>query len=143
MQQPPEPRFLDDRPAYWAEHTPDNEAMTYLSRSWTWSQWYERIRRCAGALQARGIGRGDVLAFLDKNHPACVEVTVAASSLGAAAAIINFRLAGEEMDYVLNDCGAKLLVVSGFTSRAQTGRGAIQETSVRTMPGMSKSASER
>lgn len=111
MQQPPEPRFLDDRPAYWAEHTPDNEAVAYLGRSWTWAQWYDRIRRCAGALKERGIGRGDVVAFLDKNHPACVEVTIAASSLGAAAAIINFRLAGEEMDYVLNDCGAKLLVV--------------------------------
>lgn len=31
--------------------------------------------------------------------------------------------------------GAKLLVVSGFTSRAQSGRGAIQETSLLTMPG--------
>lgn len=111
MQQPPEPRFLDDRPAYWAEHTPDAEAVTYLGRSWTWSQWYDRIRRCAGALTERGIGRGDVVAFLDKNHPACVETTIAAASLGAATAIINFRLAGEEMDYVLNDCGAKLLVV--------------------------------
>ncbi len=30
--------------------------------------------------------------------------------------------------------GAKLLVISGFTSRAQSGRGAIQETGVRTMP---------
>lgn len=30
--------------------------------------------------------------------------------------------------------GAKLLVISGFTSRAQAGRGAIQETGVRTMP---------
>ncbi|WP_167106523.1 long-chain-fatty-acid--CoA ligase [Mycobacterium sp. DL592] len=111
MQQPPEPRFLDDRPAYWAEHTPDREAVAYLGRSWTWAQWYDRIRRCAGALKDRGIGRGDVVAFLDKNHPACVEVTIAASSLGAAAAIINFRLAADEMDYVLNDCGAKLLVV--------------------------------
>ncbi|WP_059015739.1 long-chain-fatty-acid--CoA ligase [Mycobacterium sp. M26] len=111
MQQPPEPRFLDDRPAYWAEHTPDNEAVSYLGRSWTWSQWYDRIRRCAGALAERGIGRGDVVAFLDKNHPACVETTIAAASLGAATAIINFRLAGEEMDYVLNDCGAKLLIV--------------------------------
>ncbi len=111
MPQPPEPRFLDDRPAYWAEHTPDNEAISYLGRSWTWAQWYDRIRRCAGALAERGIGRGDVVGFLDKNHPACVETTVAAASLGAATAIINFRLAGDEIDYVLNDSGAKLLIV--------------------------------
>jgi acyl-CoA synthetase (AMP-forming)/AMP-acid ligase II len=108
---PPEPRFLDDRPTYWAEHKPDGEAVSYLSRSWTWAQWNDRIRRLGGALVERGVGRGDVVAFLDKNHPACVELTIAAASIGAATAVINFRLAGDEMDYVLNDSGAKLLIV--------------------------------
>ena len=111
MQAPPEPRFLDDRLAYWAEHKPDGEAISYLNRSWTWSQWNDRVRRLAGALASRGIGRGDVVSFLDKNHPACVETTLAAATLGAATAIINFRLAGDEIDYVLNDSGAKLLIV--------------------------------
>ncbi|MET0453599.1 MAG: AMP-binding protein, partial [Mycobacterium sp.] len=104
-------RFLDDRPAHWAKTKPDDEAITYLERSWTWGQWNDRVRRLAGALAERGIGRGDVVAFLDKNHPACVELTVAAASLGAANAIINFRLAADELDYVLNDSDAKLLVV--------------------------------
>ena len=111
MAQPDEPRFLDDRPAHWAKATPDGVAITYLSRTWTWAEFDDRIRRCAGALAQRGIGRGDVVAFLDKNHPACVETTIAAASLGAATAIINFRLAGDETDYVLNDSGAKLLIV--------------------------------
>jgi acyl-CoA synthetase (AMP-forming)/AMP-acid ligase II len=52
-----------------------------------------------------------VVAFLDKNHPACVELTLAAASLGAATAVINFRLAEDELDFVLNDCGAKVLLV--------------------------------
>ena len=111
MQQPPEPRFLDDRPAYWAANKPDEVAVIYLDRKWTWAQFDDRIRRLAGALAERGIGRGDVIAFLDKNHPACLETTIAAASLGAATAIVNFRLAGSEMDYVLNDSGAKLLIV--------------------------------
>ncbi|WP_179466195.1 long-chain-fatty-acid--CoA ligase [Mycolicibacterium vinylchloridicum] len=106
----PQPRFLDDRLTHWAQHKPDGEAVSYLGRSWTWAQWNDRIRRLAGALAARGIGRGDVVAFLDKNHPACVELTLAASSIGAATAVINFRLAADEMDYVLNDSGAKLLI---------------------------------
>lgn len=111
MQQPPEPRFLDDRLAYWAQTKPDATAMSYLSRTWTWAQFNDRVRRLAGALAERGIGRGDVVAFLDKNHPACIETTLAAASLGAATAIINFRLAGDETDYVVNDCGAKLIIV--------------------------------
>ena len=105
------PRFLDERVAHWAATKPDDEAITYLSRTWTWSQFDDRIRRVAGALTARGVGRGDVVAFLDKNHPACVEVTLGAASLGAATAIVNFRLAADEIDYVLNDSGAKVLFV--------------------------------
>ena len=109
--QAPQPRFLDDRLAHWAKTNPDGEAISYLGRSFTWAQFDDRVRRLAGALAQRGIGRGDVVAFLDKNHPACVETTLAAASLGAATAIINFRLAGSEMDYVLNDSGAKLMIV--------------------------------
>ncbi len=106
-----DPTFLDDRLAHWAEATPDAEAFTYLGRTWTWAEWNDRVRRLAGALKAKGIGRGDVVSFLDKNHPACVELTMAAASLGAANAIINFRLAGDEVDYAVNDSGARLLLV--------------------------------
>ena len=106
-----DPRFLDERTAHWADVTPDAEAITYLGRTWTWAQWNDRIRRLAGALAERGVSRGDIVAFLDKNHPACLELTLAAASLGAANAIVNFRLAADELDYVLNDSGAKVLIV--------------------------------
>ncbi len=107
----PTPRFLHDRFAHWAQATPDGEAFTYLGRTWTWAESWTRVRRLAGALQRLGIGRGDVVSFLDKNHPACVELTQACSLLGAANAIINFRLAGDEIDYAVNDSGASVLVV--------------------------------
>ncbi|QLL08250.1 long-chain-fatty-acid--CoA ligase [Mycobacterium vicinigordonae] len=106
-----DPRFLDERVAHWAATKPDDEAIDYLDRKWTWAQWNDRVRRLAGALTDFGVKRGDVVAFLDKNHPACVELTFAAASLGAANAIINFRLAADELDYVLNDSGAKVLIV--------------------------------
>ncbi|MBX5487734.1 MAG: long-chain-fatty-acid--CoA ligase [Mycolicibacterium hassiacum] len=105
------PRFLDERAAYWAATKPDELAFDFLDRTWTWAEWNDRVRRLAGALADRGVGRGDVVAFLDKNHVACVETTLAAASLGAANAIINFRLAADELDYVINDSDAKLLIV--------------------------------
>lgn len=107
----PAPGFVDERLAWWAEHAPDAEAVVYGDRTWTWSEWDDRVRRAAGGLQEAGIGRGDVVAFLDKNHPACVEISLAAGSLGAANAIINWRLAGDEIDYAVNDSGARVLVV--------------------------------
>lgn len=85
--------------------------MTYLGRTWTWREWNDRVRRAAGALRALGIGRGDVVSFLDKNHPACVEISLAAASIGAANAIINWRSAGDEVDYAVNDSGARVLFV--------------------------------
>ncbi|WP_028650533.1 long-chain-fatty-acid--CoA ligase [Nocardioides halotolerans] len=112
----PDPTFVDDRVSHWAEHLPDAPAFTYApspgqSRTWTWREWEDRVRRCAGGLQALGVGRGDVVGFLDKNHPACVELSMAAASLGAANAIVNWRSAGDEVDYAVNDSGAKVLLV--------------------------------
>lgn len=105
------PRFVDEAMAHWARETPDAEALSYLGRTFTWAQWDERVRRNAGALRSLGVGRGDVVAFLDKNHPACVETSLGAASIGAANAIINWRLAGDEIDYAVNDSGAVVLVV--------------------------------
>ena len=106
-----QPVFLTDRLQQWARQQPDETAVTYLNRSWTWSQWWDRVRRLAGALQDMGIGRGDVVSFLDKNHPSCVELTFACSLVGAANAIVNFRLVGDEVDYAVNDAGSRVLLV--------------------------------
>ncbi len=64
----PDPRFLDERLAHWAETKPDTEAMTYLGRTWTWAEWNDRVRRLAGALTERGIKRGDVIALCNRRR---------------------------------------------------------------------------
>jgi len=107
----PVPTFVDDRLAHWASADPDGDCMTYGQRTWTWAQFHDRVRRVAGGLRDLGVGRGDVVAFLDKNHPACVELSLGAGLIGAANAVVNWRLAGEEVGFTLNDCGAKVLVV--------------------------------
>ena len=106
---PPEMEFMTDAVAHWAAVQPDAEALTYREVRWTWGQWHDRIRRVAGGLAARGVGHGGRVAFLDKNNPACLEVSLGAGLLGAASAVINWRLAAGEMDYVINDSGASVL----------------------------------
>src|SRR6266508_5751274 len=97
---------------------PDEVALAYAGRTWTWAQLRDRILRLAGGLRAEGIGDGDRVAFLDKNHPACLETTFAASLLGAAHAVVNFRLSREELAYVINDSTAAVLIVGHELSAA-------------------------
>ncbi len=100
---------MTDAVARWAAVQPGAEALTYGPVRWTWAQWDDRIRRVAGGLAALGVGRGGRVAFLDKNNPACLEVCLGAGLLGAAAAVVNWRLAAGELDYVINDSGATVL----------------------------------
>jgi acyl-CoA synthetase (AMP-forming)/AMP-acid ligase II len=95
----------------WAAEAPGCEALAFGEQSWTWAQLEDRIRRAAGALRASGLGPGDHLAVLDKNHPACLELTLAASLIGAANVVVNFRLAPEELAHVLDDSTAQVVVV--------------------------------
>src|SRR5437763_7097326 len=91
--------------------SPDRVALAFGDRAWTWSELRDRILRLASALSTEGVGEGDRIAFLDKNHPACLETTFAASLLGAAHAVVNFRLSREELAYVINDSTAEILIV--------------------------------
>ena len=104
-------RFITDALERWAQTRPNQEAIAYGERRWTWAQWHERVRRAAGGLAAIGVGHGDRVAFLDKNHPACLEVSLGAGLLGAVNAVVNWRLAGDELDYMINDSGATVLFV--------------------------------
>jgi acyl-CoA synthetase (AMP-forming)/AMP-acid ligase II len=107
----PDATYLSDFHQHRAEQDPDGRCWTYLDRTWTWAQAWDDVRRFAGALQAEGITRGDRIAFLDKNNPAILMATQASCLLGSANAIVNWRLAGDELDYVINDAGARILFV--------------------------------
>jgi acyl-CoA synthetase (AMP-forming)/AMP-acid ligase II len=106
---PPKVEFMTDAIAHWAAAQPDAEALTYRETRWTWAQWNDRIGRVAGGLATLGLRRGSRVAFLDKNNPACLEVSLGAGLIGAANAVINWRLAAGELDYVINDSGASVL----------------------------------
>ncbi len=93
------------------EQFSDSEAVRYGEQSWTWRRLDERVRRGAAAQRAAGLSPGDRVAFLDKNHPACVETTLACALAGTANAVVNFRLAAEEISYVINDAAARVLFV--------------------------------
>jgi acyl-CoA synthetase (AMP-forming)/AMP-acid ligase II len=91
--------------------TPDREAVRVGDRAWTWREFADRIDRNAAAQLAAGLRPGDRVAYLDKNDPACLETTFACLRAGTANAVVNFRLAPDEIRYIINDAQARIVFV--------------------------------
>ena len=72
----------------------------------------------AAALSERGIRAGDRVAIMMTNRPEFLETMFAANALGAIVVPVNFRLAPDEIAYILTDSGASLLVVEEATAAA-------------------------
>jgi acyl-CoA synthetase (AMP-forming)/AMP-acid ligase II len=107
----PDLPLVGDALEHWARTTPDAEAMVFGDRRWTWAQWRDRVRRATGVLRGRGVRRGDVVAFVDRNHVACLEISLGGAAAGAATAVLSWRLSTDELAYVLDDCGAQVVFV--------------------------------
>ena len=65
----------------------------------------------ANLLAANGVGPQDRVAFLDKNGIEHFEVFFGAALLNAVCVDVNWRLAAPEVEYIVNDAEAKVLVV--------------------------------
>ena len=90
---------------------PDHVSTVYEGRSFTWSQTYERCRRFASFLAARGIGRGDTVAAMLPNLPAMNEAHFAVPMAGAVLNALNIRLDAASLAFQLDHGGAKVLLV--------------------------------
>ncbi|PMR74782.1 long-chain-fatty-acid--CoA ligase [Billgrantia endophytica] len=97
--------------AFHARRRPMHTAIVYGEDRVSYRAFDQRIRRLAALLAQRGIGEGDVVALFMKNSPAFLEIAFAASHVGAVFLPVNFRLAADEVSYILADAGAKLLFV--------------------------------
>src|SRR5437868_10806725 len=96
--------------AFHARRTPDRTALKYRGEDISYADFDGRIRKTAGWLAARGIGRGDVVAALMKNSAAFLELVFAASHIGAVFLPINYRLSADEVGYIVGNSGARLLI---------------------------------
>ena len=91
----------------------------HTGRKLTYAALDGRIDRLAGALAARGIGRGDRVALLAPNGTEYFELQFACGRLGAIMLPLNWRLAVPELRYILGDATPSLLVHdAGFAEAA-------------------------
>ncbi len=81
----------------------------------------QRCMRSAAALQAAGVGDGDVVALLMHNSPQAMELMVAARHLGAQWCPVNWHFLADELQHILDDSGAKVLIADAALLAALPG----------------------
>ncbi|MEU2621386.1 o-succinylbenzoate--CoA ligase [Streptomyces sp. NPDC007157] len=101
---------LGSWPARRARKTPHRTALVHGEQATDYDTLYTRTTRLAHVLRARGVRRGDRVAYLGPNHPAHLETLFAAGTLGAVFVPLNTRLACPEIAYQLADSGARALL---------------------------------
>jgi fatty-acyl-CoA synthase len=96
--------------AFHARQAPERCALKYRGEEISYAAFHSRIQTVGGWLASRGIGPDDVVAVLMKNSPAFLDIAFAASHIGAIFLPINFRLASDEIAYIVENSGARLLI---------------------------------
>jgi fatty-acyl-CoA synthase len=73
----------------------------------------ERAERLARALRHLGVGEGDRVGTFSWNNQEHVEAYLAVPSMGAVLHTLNIRLFPEQLAYVINHAGDKVVIVDG------------------------------
>lgn len=107
------PEFKFDWLQEWSKYAPQSIALKDGSsgQEWSYRALYELSQSTAVHLETKlGIKKGDRVAVLSKNHWRYFVLYFALQRLGAILVPINFRLAAQEIEYVLKDSGAKVFI---------------------------------
>ena len=103
-----------------AKKFPDKVAVKDADRSYTFAQINERSNRLANSLLGLGLTKGDKLAAVLENCIEFVELYLATAKTGIIIVPINFRLASNEVEYIVDNSDAKAMVVNDlFLSSVQ------------------------
>jgi fatty-acyl-CoA synthase len=93
-----------------AIHYPHETALIDERGSLTFEQLQRRSNALAHAFERMGIGPGDGVGIMCRNHRGFIEVTLAAAKLGASALYLNTMFAGPQLVEVTRREGPKVLV---------------------------------
>jgi acyl-CoA synthetase (AMP-forming)/AMP-acid ligase II len=93
-----------------AIHFPNETALIDERGSLTFEQLQRRSNALAHAFEAMGIGYGDGVGIMCRNHRGFIEVTLAAAKIGASALYLNTMFAGPQLAEVTLREGPKALV---------------------------------
>ena len=89
---------------------PNGTAIIDAAGTLTWEQTHRRSNALARALQDEGVGVGDGVAIMCRNHRYFIEATMACSKLGALALYLNTAFAGPQLADVMEREGPTVLI---------------------------------
>jgi long-chain acyl-CoA synthetase len=110
------PAFCERPRSVWAmvadavARNPDGEALICGQRRMTWREVAQQSGRVAAGMQKLGLQTGDRVALLLGNRIEFVLAMLGAAHLGLVTVLLSTRQQKPEIAYILNNCGAKLLV---------------------------------
>ncbi len=94
-----------------AERFAHKPLVTAGGTTWSYADTCEAAARFAGTLRAAGIQPGDRVAVICSNRIEFLEVVLGCAWLGAVAVPINVASRGPQLQHILSNCGARLLVM--------------------------------
>jgi len=101
-------------PGTIADNNPDKPAyiMAETGQVFTYRQLEDGSNQGAQLFRQIGLKRGDHIAILLENHPRFLQICVAAQRSGLYYTAISYRLQETEVEYIVNDCGARVFITS-------------------------------
>ncbi len=107
-----------EHPRKWVQEDPDKPAFIMATNGQvvTRLQLEESANRCAHMLRDLGLETGDKIAIYMENNPCFIEIANAAARSGLLYTTISTHLTVPEVEYIVNDCGAKVFFASAAGS---------------------------
>ncbi len=99
------------RCAEWAAQPALRHKQKGIWASTTWGQYYAQARAVGLALADLGLHRGDAIAVLSENRPEWLYADMGAQCLGILSTGIYPTSSPEQVQYILNDAGVRVLFV--------------------------------
>lgn len=90
-----------------AKSTPDKAAVIFGERRISFNELKSRAFKVAGALEAMGLQKGDKIVSYLPNIPEFVEIYTGALASGIICVPLDFRIIGEELQWIINNSDAK------------------------------------
>jgi acyl-CoA synthetase (AMP-forming)/AMP-acid ligase II len=102
---------IDQIIEYHSIQRPDSLALIQDDISLSFGEVNRLCNQMANGFSSLGVVKGDRIAVLSENDRDEVLIILAAAKIGAVAVPVNYRLAGPELTYILDDCQARVVVV--------------------------------